>query len=86
MNKCPCEECISFAICYQKMTIHCQDLYEYLCYINVSGFKGYKPESGDEITHLYKKYIASTQYRSHRIRFTRESDYKALSIYGVDNE
>ncbi len=86
MDKCPCEECISFAICYQKTAIHCQDLYEFLCYVNGSGFKGYKPESGDEITRLYKRYITSTQYRSNRIRLTRNSNYKAFSIYGGDGE
>lgn len=86
MSKCPCEECISFAICYQKTAIHCQDLYEFLCYVGVAEFKGYKPESGDEITRLYKRYITSTQYGSNKITFTRNPNYKAFRIYGTDNE
>jgi hypothetical protein len=79
---CPCEACISLAICYQKTAIKCQDLYKFLCYINIGGFNGYKPNSGQEITRIYNRYIASTKFRDNKIRFTKEKDYRAYSVYG----
>jgi len=82
ITECPCEQCIVFAICYQKTVLYCKDLYDFLCYVNVAGFKGYKRKSGKEITRLYKRYVISTQYKRSRIRFTKQEKYKAREIYG----
>ena len=30
LNKCPCEECIVYAICKQKVKIRCNELYLYV--------------------------------------------------------
>ena len=34
--KCPCEECISLAMCYHKREVKCELLYRYLCETYVS--------------------------------------------------
>lgn len=81
MNKCPCEQCIVFAICYQKTVVRCKELYNFLCYTNASGFEGYKRKSGKEVTRLYKRHVTSTQYRNSRIRFTKQEKYKAGGMY-----
>ena len=31
MNKCPCEGCIKFAICYNIDEVECSDLLYYIC-------------------------------------------------------
>jgi len=32
--KCPCKECISYAICVNKRSIICDNLREYISYLN----------------------------------------------------
>lgn len=29
--KCPCKECIKFAICYNNIEVECSDLLSYMC-------------------------------------------------------
>lgn len=64
-KKCPCEECISFAICYHHTSLECELLYKYLR--DVDDFKdhahlGYRVGTTGAIHHLYNRYISSTMY------------------------
>jgi len=59
---CPCQTCILFAVCYCKSTIHCKDLYLFLC--EVSGpnenFYRYKKESLLKFGKIFNRHIQAT--------------------------
>ena len=63
--KCPCEECISFAICYQNRNIVCKLLYSFLFdtdKLKDRAFIGYRGEGSGALSDLYNRYISSTIY------------------------
>ena len=67
MKKCPCEECISFAICYQKEVITCRLLYTFMCTTKKSNdanheleYCHYNKGTGRILHSLYNRYLART--------------------------
>ncbi len=65
--KCPCEECISFAICYHRSRLHCQDLYDFVCISNIQGFMRYNEKAVKELYKMYKKTVISTLFDNHTV-------------------
>ena len=81
-DPCPCETCISFAMCYNREEIKCEDLYRFLCYTNVAGFKAYKCYNESAIRRIYKRFIGSTKFGSYKIYFTDDRWLACTSMHG----
>jgi len=84
--KCPCEECITLAICYQKNLLECKDLYCYLCIIEKdvprnSAFRGYHEGSGNMIYKIFNRRIEKTNILKYSIKLTNNEDLMINSIY-----
>ena len=62
--KCPCEECISFAICYHQYELNCEDLYKFVCQIYKGSFYGYRRGAGVAVNELYGKWIKNSNHPS----------------------
>jgi len=64
MNRCPCEQCISYAMCVGKTTIECEDFYMYTSHIEVNYSQtNNSPYNIDD----YWKYINSILPKTTRI-------------------
>ena len=90
IEQCPCETCISLAICYQKDVIECIDLYMYLCNVDgdvpkASSFVGHKIGRGIPILTLYNRYIEKTNIARYSITFTKHSERRMGSLYRSRN-
>ena len=96
MTKCPCEECISFAICYNQESICCVLLYNFICKsdreVNWDKFKGYIPNRAEAIYALYKRYILYTEFSTDRVVLSRKgwdndgmSHQELLTLYIEDH-
>jgi len=75
VEKLPCEKCILLAACKNKETIHCKELYLFLCNVNEHSylqFTGYKEGNGIPVTRLFKKYITATLYDGHRVSLVKQ--------------
>jgi hypothetical protein len=70
MLQCPCEECISLAICYQRDVIYCEDLYKFVCRIKYDSFNGYRQGAGTVVHTLYNKWIKNTDYDERKIQLS----------------
>jgi len=88
--ECPCQNCIVFPACRQKMTLYCEHLYKFLCHTkkdSLAGidsyiFGGYKIGNGNAVTSLYKKYIHSTSSNAqYRIVFTYDLELRSPGLY-----
>ena len=85
MKKCPCEECISFAICYQKEVIHCELLYKFVCTTKKSNdvrheleYCFYNKGTGPILHSLYNRYLARTYCGRYEITLS----LKETQVYG----
>ena len=71
MTPIPCKKCIALAICKNKRTVHCKELYSYLVKYDDSGFIGYRHGHSNKLNKLFgRQYIVSTQHDTWRIEFT----------------
>ena len=80
-NKCPCEECISFAICYHMKTIKCEILYKFLCIIDETKylrFMNYIPGRGLSVYETFNKYVINTNILEYKI-FLNEKNLRTHS-------
>ena len=84
-NKCPCEECISFAICYQNRKIECELLYRYLCVIDESTynrFADYKIGRGIPVYKLYKRWVVNTNIQTYKVMLSITSSREEVKRMG----
>ena len=66
--KCPCEECISLAICYQTNELSCSELYHSICKVDQNNmFEGHKKLQVLATNSIFGRYIACTSHVEHRI-------------------
>jgi hypothetical protein len=71
-EECPCEECISLAICYQKNRIKCEDLYRFVCIVEKLSHGGERfncRRSGVNpiIFKIFKRCVTGTNIRKYAI-------------------
>jgi hypothetical protein len=78
MNKCPCEECLVFAICNQKTEIDCEILYRFICNTGNGKFEGFKQGVGIPVFNLFNKYIMGTYYISYSIHLTEYGERNSI--------
>jgi len=71
MKECPCEECISFAICYHQHDLSCEDLYRFVCKVYHDSFDGYRKGAGLVINDLYGKWIWNTDYNTWKVKLSQ---------------
>ena len=78
MKKCPCEECILFAICYQKDVIFCKLLYRFICTTKPSKRPLYEEEychynegTAPILHSLYNRHLARTYCGRYEITLSR---------------
>jgi len=86
MMECPCEECISFAICIcvSMELIRCESLTNYMYEVDRKmGRFVYNVKRIDHVQKLFKKYVFSAAPGSNIIVFTR---HKEIAKYGDNNE
>ena len=67
-KKCPCEECISLAMCYHRREVECEILYRYVCntYVSLSDnrekFSEHSVKEMKITESLYKREILGTDF------------------------
>ena len=86
IETCPCERCISLAICYQLDVIECEDLYRYLCDVDsdlpkASSFVGHKVGHGIPVLTLYNRYIEKTNIARYSITFADQMERRLDTLY-----
>ena len=84
-DKCPCEECISFAICYQRRNIECELLYRFLCEIDetkYTRFVGYIHGRGISVFKIYKRWVINTNIKTYEVKLTLDSSREEVKKIG----
>lgn len=72
IEKCPCEQCIVLAMCYQKEEIQCEQLYNFICYVEPTGFRGYRADRREAIYKIFKRYVTRTSFGRRIIVFSND--------------
>lgn len=80
MKKCPCEECISFAICYNIDQIKCEALYRFVSRTSSFIQSGVKKEiyvapilDTDEIIYqVYNRFLEGTTITHYKVILTND--------------
>ena len=82
MNKFPCKNCISFAICYNTpKDIYCELLYEFVSIMGMSNnglkkFLGYKRGARTKVEKVFKRYVENTDIRNYQIALTNDKMHR----------
>jgi len=74
MNKCPCEECIKFAICYNNNEVECSDLLRYIC--NGKGRLLFDPGRLKMVELTFKRSISHTMGMLNIVIFKKRGSNK----------
>lgn len=81
---CPCEECISYAICYQEDKLHCEDLYHYVCVVDIAHeFYGYNRYSLIVILDLFGRYLSNSSHAEHELELTSDIEQVKGALYEI---
>ena len=80
IEKCPCEECIVLAICYQKEEIKCEQLYNFICHVGATGFRGYKEGRRKALYKIFKRYVNITSFGRRVVVLTRDRDRDIMDM------
>jgi hypothetical protein len=80
-SKIPCEECISFAICYNRDTIFCKDLYDFIC-ISKGDFIKYRRGTDIPVSifELYGRYLESSRFYQYRVQLSTTKRAYTISL------